>query len=377
LVSQLLVEFFLPIQYTGTLYYILTMKLLLPILLTTSLFAQKEYNIKNIYERASDKVYIKKFSDEVVNGSVYKMFGDQKVVLGKMVKGKREGVWTQWYDNGVMGAKSTYVNGLENGKSSAFYDNGALKTEGYLKNGEIVGTVTQYYKNGKINAIQKRTSDGIIFYQMDFDENGNLKAFNETDSLSLDGKITFYNLNKSISQVNYYKAGIRDGTDTTFLDTYTNTIITQEWVNGKKNGYKRVFMNGKLGDWERYVNDKKVESFISQDSINFVEDSTFIHKIADDGIKGYTTAFFNFAYGDIVYRTASRSDTLKQLPNLKGYKVFPYIRKNGSNEYLLITNANNESIGYIEKSRISFSNRNHIEEFDRDIRQVRFKYILD
>jgi antitoxin component YwqK of YwqJK toxin-antitoxin module len=377
LVSQLLVEFFLPIQYTGTLYYILTMKLLLPILLTTSLFAQKEYNIKNIYERASDKVYIKKFSDEVVNGSVYKMFGDQKVVLGKMVKGKREGVWTQWYDNGVMGAKSTYVNGLENGKSSAFYDNGALKTEGYLKNGEIVGTVTQYYKNGKINAIQKRTSDGIIFYQMDFDENGNLKAFNETDSLSLDGKITFYNLNKSISQVNYYKAGIRDGTDTTFLDTYTNSIITQEWVNGKKNGYKRVFTNGKLGDWERYVNDKKVESFTAQDSINFVEDSTFIHKIADDGIKGYTTAFFNFAYGDIVYRTASRSDTLKQLPNLKGYKVFPYIRKNGSNEYLLITNANNESIGYIEKSRISFSNRNHIEEFDRDIRQVRFKYILD
>lgn len=63
-------------------------------------------------------------------------------------------------------------------------------------------------------------------------------------------------MNKSISEVRYYKAGIRDGTDTTFLDTYTNSIITQEWVNGKKNGYKRVFSNGKLGDWERYVNDK-------------------------------------------------------------------------------------------------------------------------
>lgn len=66
------------------------MKLLLSIILTTSLFAQKEYNIKNIYERASDKVYIKKFSDEVVNGNVYKMFGDQKAVLGKMVNGKVE-----------------------------------------------------------------------------------------------------------------------------------------------------------------------------------------------------------------------------------------------------------------------------------------------
>ena len=82
------------------------MKLLLTILLTTSVFAQrisnerarnlakmvkgKEYNIENIYERASDKVYIKKFSDEVVNGNVYKMFGDQKAVLGKMVNGKVE-----------------------------------------------------------------------------------------------------------------------------------------------------------------------------------------------------------------------------------------------------------------------------------------------
>ena len=66
------------------------MKFLIAILLTSSIFAQKEYNIDNIYDRASDKVYIKKFSNEVVDGNVYKMFGDQKAVLGKMVNGKVE-----------------------------------------------------------------------------------------------------------------------------------------------------------------------------------------------------------------------------------------------------------------------------------------------
>ena len=66
------------------------MKFLIAILLTSSIFAQKEYNIDNIYDQASDKVYIKKFSNEVVDGNVYKMFGDQKAVLGKMVNGKVE-----------------------------------------------------------------------------------------------------------------------------------------------------------------------------------------------------------------------------------------------------------------------------------------------
>jgi len=50
--------------------YILNVKFLIAILLTSSIFAQKEYNIDNIYDQASDKVYIKKFSNEVVDENV-------------------------------------------------------------------------------------------------------------------------------------------------------------------------------------------------------------------------------------------------------------------------------------------------------------------
>ena len=102
----------------------------------------------------------------------------------------------------------------------------------------------------------------------------------------------------------------------------------------------------------------------------FYEDSLFVYKLADDGFDGYTTAFFQMANGDIVYKTASNDDTLKQIPNLDGFKIFPIKRT----EFILITNLENEAIGYVKQFRISFSNRNHIIEFNSDLRKVRFKY---
>ncbi|MBT3591039.1 MAG: hypothetical protein HN514_09815, partial [Candidatus Marinimicrobia bacterium] len=69
-------------------------------------FSQKEYNIEHLLER--DGVYIKKFSDEIVNGKVFQMFGDMKVPLGKLKDGKKEGKWMVWYDNGTKQEEQNY-----------------------------------------------------------------------------------------------------------------------------------------------------------------------------------------------------------------------------------------------------------------------------
>ena len=61
--------------------------------------SQKEYDINHIV--LQNGVYIKKFSDEIVNGKVFQMGGDMKVPLGKMKDGKKEGKWMVWYDNGT------------------------------------------------------------------------------------------------------------------------------------------------------------------------------------------------------------------------------------------------------------------------------------
>ena len=51
-------------------------------------FCQKEYDINQIVER--DGVYIKKFSDEIVNGKIYQMFDDMKVSLGMIKDGQKD-----------------------------------------------------------------------------------------------------------------------------------------------------------------------------------------------------------------------------------------------------------------------------------------------
>ena len=61
----------------------------LPLLLLIGfLFGQKQYDIKHIVKQGG--VYKKKFSDEVVNGEVFQMFGDMKVPLGIMEEGKKK-----------------------------------------------------------------------------------------------------------------------------------------------------------------------------------------------------------------------------------------------------------------------------------------------
>ena len=72
-------------------------------------FCQKEYDINQIVER--DGVYIKKFSDEIVNGKVFQMFGDIKVDIGYIKNGEKERLWTWWYDNGQKGIEYNYKYG--------------------------------------------------------------------------------------------------------------------------------------------------------------------------------------------------------------------------------------------------------------------------
>jgi hypothetical protein len=57
-------------------------------------FCQQEYDINQIVER--NDVYVKKFSDEIVNGKVFQMFGDIKVDLGYIKNGEKERLWTWW-----------------------------------------------------------------------------------------------------------------------------------------------------------------------------------------------------------------------------------------------------------------------------------------
>jgi len=76
--------------------------------LLTKTYPQKSYNEKHLVEQ--DSVWYKKFSDEVVNGNVFKEIDGIEAPLGKMKDGKKEGKWMLWNDNGTK--NGTYIKKL-------------------------------------------------------------------------------------------------------------------------------------------------------------------------------------------------------------------------------------------------------------------------
>ena len=128
--------------------------------------SQKEYNIEHLLER--DGVYIKKFSDEIVNGKVFKMFGGMKVPLGKMKDGKKEGKWMVWYDNGTKQEEQNYKDGKKNGLTTKWTENGRRRETQYL-NDEVYGLETIYTGVGgvltEIDWIDSLNFIGSRFYE--------------------------------------------------------------------------------------------------------------------------------------------------------------------------------------------------------------------
>ena len=70
-----------------------------------------EYNIEHLLER--NGLYNKKFSDEIVSGEVFQMFGDIKVPLGVMKGGKKDVKWSKCYKNRQKKEETTYKFGEE------------------------------------------------------------------------------------------------------------------------------------------------------------------------------------------------------------------------------------------------------------------------
>ena len=122
--------------------------LLLPILLIVGCSNDlEEYNIDDLIHK--DNVWIKKFSDEKVNGKVFQVVDDMKVPIGKMKNGKKDGLWTGWDDNGQKRSKGTYKDGKMDGLWTLWYDNGQKMYDGTFKNGELLSYIA-YLENGTI-----------------------------------------------------------------------------------------------------------------------------------------------------------------------------------------------------------------------------------
>lgn len=122
-------------------------KYLFIILLVSIGFSQKSYNEKHLVEQ--NGIWFKKFSDEVVNGEVFKKIGGMEAPLGKMKNGKKDGKWIIWRQDGTKEEEQYFKDGKVDGTWKEFGLDGKLFAEKEMYGGVDNYMYTRYDDLGK------------------------------------------------------------------------------------------------------------------------------------------------------------------------------------------------------------------------------------
>lgn len=96
---------------------------------------------------------------------------DKKVENGSYQDNRKVGIWFEYFCNGNVKAKLTFVNGRPDGYAQMFHENGKISEEGNWKNNRWVGNYKLYYDNGQVqhefvfNNSGKRDGPQKYFYE--------------------------------------------------------------------------------------------------------------------------------------------------------------------------------------------------------------------
>ena len=103
--------------------------------------------IKEFHNNGSVKV-LSQLKDGLKDGFItFWNINGLRIIEGHYVKGKREGTWTMWFDDGGS-TIAEYLNGKLHGESSSFYTTGNIATIGKYLNGKKTGVWFDYNDAG-------------------------------------------------------------------------------------------------------------------------------------------------------------------------------------------------------------------------------------
>ena len=138
------------------------MKKILPIVIIIVLFSQgisKPIGIRDLHLKV-DGLYYSPYTDTPFTGIVSGPYTEvihhynenilvKRNIQGKIIDGKKVGIWTTYSEKGNLKLRLHYKNGnLE--FSEDYHENGYLKSRGYYKNFEPVGLWESFDEDGKL-----------------------------------------------------------------------------------------------------------------------------------------------------------------------------------------------------------------------------------
>jgi len=89
--------------------------------------------------------------------------------------GLRNGLSTEWYENGQKKREMTYQNGNQHGQGIAWYENGQLKSKGHFIDNVPDGEMALYYENGQMQAHVNYKNGERVGVMKDWHPNKQLK----------------------------------------------------------------------------------------------------------------------------------------------------------------------------------------------------------
>lgn len=122
---------------------------------------------------------------------------EQKAEEGKYLDNRKTEKWTEYYCNGNVKNRLTFVNGRPDGFAQIFHENGKISEEGTWKNSRWVGNYKLYYDNGEVQH--------EFVYSATGKREGLQKYYYENGQLAIEG--TFLNGKESGIIKEYYENG--------------------------------------------------------------------------------------------------------------------------------------------------------------------------
>ena len=109
-----------------------------------SFIHSKDYKLSDLV--FINGLYHEKNTKKLFDGHV------QGIVNVKIVKGKYDGLYKQFFSSGQLRTKGFYDNGVKNGLWESYHENGTLHSKGIYKNGFWEGLWVDHYEDGSVRS---------------------------------------------------------------------------------------------------------------------------------------------------------------------------------------------------------------------------------
>lgn len=215
-------------------------------------------NAKYLFEKAKAKSTSVEESEVLVRKCLYlepnntkyenelkRIIKRKKATLGeegKIVNGKKQGVWTEYWSDGSEKQKVNYINGKRDGEYLVFYDKDTKETKNkndvvYFRREQWVNGVKQlqtfvYYKSGQLHMKGKLAS---------------------AESDDLDGKASYFREDGSLAKIVHFNNGKQDGPLKEFYPSGELKYVMQ-WKNDSFISLKSYAKNGSELDSGTWTN---------------------------------------------------------------------------------------------------------------------------